>query len=179
MRPTASLCRLKCVLIHSSSWLCTTELYKCINAAGINTFMMHYTPMAQWMRNVFPIKFWTSLKLKFLLWLTIWARQFISMFVCGFHGMKCEKMCTQCTDKYKFTLVFCVFLCIPLGLSVFCLHLYMCKCACVFMWSWLFMPVCVSQPSAALDRMGSAQQGAWPLGLQTRHGDLHVNVKIK
>lgn len=31
--------------------------------------------------------------------------------------------------------------------------------------------VCVAQPSAALDRMGSAQQGAWSLGLQGRHGD--------
>lgn len=46
------LCRLKCVLIPSCLWLCTTELYKCINAAGMNTFMMHYTPMAQWMRNI-------------------------------------------------------------------------------------------------------------------------------
>ena len=47
--PTAPLCRLKWVLIHSSSWLCTTKLYKCINAAGMNTFMTLCTPMAQWM----------------------------------------------------------------------------------------------------------------------------------
>lgn len=52
MRPTAPLCRLKCVLIHSSLWLRTTELYKCINATGMNTFMMHYTLMAQRMGNI-------------------------------------------------------------------------------------------------------------------------------
>lgn len=111
-----ALCVLKCVLIHSSSWVCSAELYKCINAAGMNTFMMPYTPVDQWMRNV-----------------------------------ECKCFSDQVFDLSSFHFILNV-LCLVwfLVVMIVCVH------------------ACVAQPSAALGRVGSAQQGAWSLGSQRR-----------
>lgn len=126
MRPTAPLCRLKCVLIHSSSWLCTTELYKCINATGMNTFMMHYTLMAQWMRNIRTSSLdqvLNSSEAVVLIMTHYLGRAFYQCVLVVKNDVSWQ--------KYECSLTFCVS----------CSHSFRPECvfhACVCQWVWLF-----------------------------------------
>lgn len=150
-----------------SQWLCTTKLYKCINATWMNTFMALCTPMAQWMSFIFRFS-WSSFELLWG-WRSFYYRlsgpSILSVFVFLYervwktiwftvHGVQIKNECS---------------------LTFFCSCLYSCRpelafmpeyvCVCVCQWAWCLCACLCCSAICCIGRSGLCTAGCVVTGI--------------